>query len=252
MADNTDTRISPTLHPDVSAVIDDYDEETRPVLGQTETAVSMAFEALKSIHDAKAAAKTNPTLNDFAQLVQVDDFATKRMAPVMQTWDRAIDALNNNVVALEKELNGPVKARADSPIAVEVRAAIKGLDMGERMAAIQKAIRDGDEAVATAVLGAPAMLSGIDPELQDSYRREWHEKQKPLEAKRVRAMKQAADLLNGRVKILKKEWTEAVGVHEETKEDRQGRKIVTKTWTPEQIREMVRKANLPFAVPVGR
>ena len=107
-------------------------------------------------------------------------------------------------------------------------------------------------ALGTAVLGAPAMLSGIDPELQDSYRREWHEKQKPVEAKKVRAMRAGADLLNGRVKLLKKAWTDAVGTHEEVEEDRQGRRIVKRVWTPEQVREMVRNANLPFAVPVGR
>ncbi len=252
MADEVDTRISPTLHPDVSLQIEDYDEETRPLLGQTETAVSMTFEALKAIHDAKAAAATNPTLNEFAQLVQVDDFATKRMSPVMKAWDSAIGALNNNVVSLEKELNAPVKALASGTVAAEVRAAIKLLDVGKRMAVLQKAINDGDEAVATAVLGAPAMLSGIDPELQDSYRREWHERQKPVEAKKVRAMKAAADLLNGRVRLLKKAHTDAVGTHDEFKEDRQGRRILAKRWTPEEVREMVRNANLPFAVPVAR
>ena len=82
MSDEVDTRISPTLHPGIAGEIADYDDDTRPLLGATETAVSEAFEALKGIHNAKAAAATNPTLNEWAQLIEVDNYATKRMDKV--------------------------------------------------------------------------------------------------------------------------------------------------------------------------
>ena len=61
MADEMDIRISPTLHPGIAGEIADYDDDTRPLLGQTETAVDEAFKALQSIHDAKAGAERNPT-----------------------------------------------------------------------------------------------------------------------------------------------------------------------------------------------
>ncbi len=251
MADEVDTRVSASLDPGVIALIDDYDEDTRPVLGQTETALSMAHKALGAIHDAKAAAATNKTLTPMAQLVQVDDFATKQMQPVMKAWGNAVEALNNNVQNLEKELMAPVQQRATASMASEIRAHFKAMETGPRMKAIQQAINEGDDITVTAVLGGRSYLSGLDPEMADSFLMEWQAKQRPVESKRLRAMKKAADLLNDRVKILKNEWTKAVGVHEETKEDVQGRKIVTKTWTPAEVREMVRKANIPFAVPVG-
>jgi hypothetical protein len=254
MADEVDTRISPALDPGVIELIEDYDEDTRPLLGQTETALSMAHKALGAIHDAKAAAATNPTLNEFAQLVQVDDYATKQMQPVMKVWGNAVEALNNNILSVEKELTAPIEQKVSQQVmASEIRAHFKGMkDTGERMVAIQKAINEGDAITATAVLGGRSYLSGLDDEIHGTFVREWQEKQMPVEAKKVRAMRKAADLLNDRVKILKKAWTDAVGVHEETEQDRQGRRIVTKVWTPEQVREKVRKANLPFAVPVGR
>lgn len=109
MADEleVDTRVSASLDPGVIALIEDYDEDTRPLLGQTETALSAAFEALKGIHDAKAAAATNPTLNEYAQLIEVDNYASKRMAVVQKMWGSAVEALNNNVVAMEEKLESP-------------------------------------------------------------------------------------------------------------------------------------------------
>ncbi len=251
MDDEVDTRISLSLDPGVIALIDEYDEDTRPLLGQAETALSAAFNALKGIHDAKAAAATNPTLNEYAQLIEVDNYAARRMAPVEKAWGSAVEALNNNVIAMEEKLKAPIEQKASYHIATEIRAHFKAMEIGPRMVAIQRAINEGDEKTITAICGAPAYLSGLDDEIAATFTREWQEKQMPLEAKKVRAMRKTADLLNDRVKILKKEWVDAVGVIEITKEGRRGEKLVVQRITPSEVREMVRKAKLPFAVPVG-
>lgn len=250
MADEVDIRISPTLHPGIAGEIADYDDETRPLLGQTETAVSEAYEALKSIHDAKAAAATNPTLNEFAQLIAVDNHATKLMNKVYGSWSRAVDALNNNIGKLDAELNGPVEQRATASMASEIRSYFRGLEQGPRMNALRKAIEAGDEITVTAVLGGRPYLSGLDPDLHAEYLRDWHEAQRPLEAKKARAMRAAADMLNERYKILVKEVEKAIGVVEETEEGRRGERIVVRVWTPAQVRERVKAANEPFSVPV--
>jgi hypothetical protein len=251
MSDDTDVRISPTLHPGIAGEIADYDDETRPLLGQTETAVSEAFKALQSIHNAKEGAKLNPTLNDFEQLVAVDDHAIKVMKRVEGIWDRAIDTLNNNVFAMEKDLYAPVEQRATATMASEIRRHFAGLESdGKRMGALRKAIEAGDETTATAVLGAPSYLSGLSEELHAEYLRDWHNAQRPVEAKKIRAMKAAADMLNGRFKLLTSAVEKAVGVHEEYQEDRQGRRILTRTWTAGEIRNRVKASNERFAVPV--
>ena len=72
---------------------------------------SEAFEALQAIHDAKAAAATNPTLNEYAQLIAVDTHATKLMDKVYASWSRTVDTLNNNIAEMEKDLYAPVEQR---------------------------------------------------------------------------------------------------------------------------------------------
>lgn len=250
MSDEVDTRISPTLHPGIAYEIADYDDDTRPLLGATETAVSEAFEALKSIHDAKAAAATNPTLNEFAQLIAVDNHAEKRMAKVYAAWSRTTDVLNNNIAMMEKDLYAPVEQRANASMASEIRAHFKALKPNERMLALKTAIDNGDEITATAILGGKSYLSGFDPELHAEYLKDWHNAQRPVEAKKIRAMRAAADILNDRYKLLTRAHREAVGVIEETAEGRRGEKLVVRIWTPAQVRERVRAANEPFAVPV--
>lgn len=250
MSDETDLRISPTLHPGIAGVIADYDDETRPVLGQTETAVHEAFKGLQSIHNAKEGAALNPSLNPFEQLVAVDDHATKVMNKVYGSWSRAVDTLNNNIASVEKTLNAPVESKASRTMATEIRQHFASLEQGPRMNALRKAIESGDETTATAVLGAPCYLSGLDADLHAEYLRDWHEAENPLDAKKVRAMKDAADMLNERYKLVKKAVEKAVGVHEEYQEDRQGRRVLIRTWTAAEIRARVQVSNERFAVPV--
>lgn len=251
MADEVDVRISPTLHPGIAGEIADYDDETRPLLGATETAVHEAFQALQSIHDAKAGAAKNPTLNEYAQLVAVDTHATKVMSKVYASWERAVDVLNKNIGTMEKDLNAPVEQRATASMASEIRSYFRSLKTdGERMGALRKAIESGDEVTATAVLGGRSYLSGFDPDLHAEFLRDWHEAQRPLEAKKVRAMKAAADMLNNRYKLLTKAVTDAVGDIKIYETSGDGRPLLVKTITPAQVREQVKASNAAFAVPV--
>ncbi|MES2339893.1 MAG: hypothetical protein V4537_17505 [Pseudomonadota bacterium] len=252
MSDDFDVRISPTLHPGIDGEIADYDDDTRPLLGQTETAVSEAFQALKNIHDCKVAISGNPTLNEAARLVALDDHATKVMSKVYASWSRTVDTLNTNIAKMERDLNAPVEQRATASMASEIRTYFRSMDNeAKRITAIRQAIAEGDDMTVTAVLGGRHYLSGIDAETSAQFLREWHEKQRPLEAKKLRAMKSAADMLNGRYKLLTKAVSDAVGDIKEYQESGDGkRQILVRTITAEQVREQVRKSKEPFAVPV--
>jgi hypothetical protein len=251
MADEVDTRISPTLHPGIAGEIADYDDDTRPLLGQTETAVHEAFQALQSIHNAKEGVKGNLALNEYAQLIAVDNHATKVMGKVYGSWSRTVDTLNNNIAALDKELNAPVEQRATASMASEIRSYFRGLKDGPRMTALRQAIEAGDEVTVTAVLGGRPYLSGLEPDLHKEFLHDWHKAQRPLEAKRLGAMRQAADMLNNRYKLLTKAVTDAVGdikIYEPSKVN--GAPVLVKTITPAQVRKQVKASNEAFAVPV--
>jgi len=139
-------------------------------------------------------------------------------------------------------------SQSSQMVSGEIRAHIKGLKTGERLAAISQAIRDGDSVVASAVLGAPAMLSGLDEEMKQILLREYHEKFNPGLAKRLRAVTAARDLIDGRLGVLKKEVAKAVGTI----------KLKGKTFdmhgqysgevTPRQLREKRDKSHKPFTV----
>lgn len=250
MSDEVDIRLSLGLDPDAAmATIADYDDDTASYVGPAKSAFTEAYNAIRAIHDCKAAVAEDPTLNEAGQLLKVDDYAQKRMiAKVYPLWDTASSSLNAKVEAWEKEMTKEVVSQASQMVSGEIRAHMKGLKQGERMSAISQAIKAGDSVVASAVLGAPAMLSGLDEEMKQILLREYHEKFNPGLAKRLRAVTAARDLIDGRLGVLKKEVAKAVGTI----------KIKGKTFdmhgqysgeiTPAQLRAKRDKSHKPFTV----
>jgi hypothetical protein len=250
MSDEIDVRVSLDLDPEAAmGTIQDYDDDTASYVSGAKSAFTEAFTSLRAIHDAKAAVADDPTLNEAGQLLKVDDFAQKRMlSKVYPLWDTASANLNDKVAVWEKEMTKEVVSKASQQVSSEVRAHMKGLKTGERMAAISQAIRDGDEVVASAVLGAPAMLSGLDDEMKGILLREYHERFNPALAKRLRAVTAARDLIDGRMGVLKKEVAKAVGTIKVKGNTFDIHGQYSGETTPRQLREKRDKSNKPFAV----
>lgn len=207
-----DTRITPALHPQVVASLDDYDSETEGHLAQVVEAFQLAYEGASKLFDARDAAMTDPTMNEAAAVVRIADHADKVFKNAAARFDKVTANLHSGVAAIEKELTAPVQARAAHTIAVEIRGHVKALSTGERMGFVHRAIENGDFDTVSSILGAPAYLTGITPEAQAILLRMWHEKANPVAAKRVRAMKAALDLLGTNAPLLHKEVERAVGV----------------------------------------
>jgi len=250
MADEIDTRVSLDLDPEAAMLtIADYDDDTASYVSPAKSAFTEAFTSLRAIHDAKAAVADDPTLNEAGQLLKVDDFARNRMlAKVYPLWDTASSSLNAKVEAWEKEMTKEVVSQASQMVSGEIRAHMKGLKTGERMAAISQAIRDGDSVVASAVLGAPAMLSGLDEEMKQVLLREYHERFNPGLAKRLRAVTAARDLIDGRMGVLKKEVAKAVGTIKIKGPSYELHGRYSGEITPGQLRAQRDKSNKPFTV----
>ncbi|KQN08608.1 hypothetical protein ASE85_16920 [Sphingobium sp. Leaf26] len=250
MADEIDVRVSLDLDPEAAMLtITDYDDDTASYVGPAKAAFSEAFTSLRAIHDAKAAVAEDPTLTEAGALLKVADYADKRMiAKVYPLWDAASSTLNAKVEAWEKEMTKEVVSKSSQMVSGEIRAHFKGLKTGERLTTLSQAIRDGDEVVASAVLGAPAMLSGFDEEMKQVMLREYHERFNAPLAKRLRAVTAARDLIDGRMGVLKREVAKAVGTI----------KIKGNTFdlhgqysgeiTPAQLRAKRDKSNKPFTL----
>ena len=251
MADEIDTRVSLDLDPEAAMLtINDYDEDTASYVGPAKLAFTEAFSSLRAIHDAKAAVVDDPTLNEAGQLLKVDDFARNRMlAKVYPLWDTASSSLNAKVEAWEKEMTKDVVSQASQMISGEIRAHFKALaNDGQRHAAFRQAMENGDQVTASAVLGAPAMLSGFDEEMKALLLREYHERFNPGLAKRLRAVTAARDLIDGRMGVLKKEVAKAVGTIKIKGPSFDIHGKYSGEITPAQLRAQRDKSNKPFTV----
>jgi hypothetical protein len=211
MSDNIDIRVTPALHPNNVMEINGYDSDTEAILGPTVTAFSEAYIAIGKVHDAREAAKRNPTWNENQQIIQTDDFAQKQLARIAKGFDSVRGNLEKGIAHLEKELSAPVENKAATSIADAVRGHLKGLTTDERMKVIREAIEESDHSVATAALGAPAMLSGLDKKMQAVLLRMYHERHNPGMAKRLKVMQSAKALIEDRGGLVFGELEKAVG-----------------------------------------
>ncbi len=208
-----DTAVTPALHPQNVASLEEYDDETKVVLGSVVTAFDEAYQGIGKVFAAREAAKTNPTWNEAQQILHTSDLAEKVFKRAAAGFDRVANTLKTQIAALESELAAPVQARAAHTIAVEIRNYVRGLkaDGKSAMDFVRQAIEAGDVDSASAVLGAPAYLSGITPDMQAILLRTWHEKQSPATAKRLRAAQAGLDLVGERSGLLFGQIEKAVG-----------------------------------------
>lgn len=211
MPTEIDARITPTLHPDNVASIDGFDDQTAPYLAPTMTAFSTAYEGIRAVHEAREKAKTNPTWNEAHQIIHTDDFAQKHLARITKSFDVTRSNLEKGIAMLEQQLAAPIESKAAQSISAEIRAYAKNLPSEKRHAFIQQAIDEGDHTSVAALLGAPAYLSGLDANFQETYTRFWNERSAPEVAQRLKAMKGAKQMIEERAGLVFKELEKAVG-----------------------------------------
>jgi len=211
MSESIDTRITPSLHPINVRELDGYDSETSGILGMTEGAFANAYEQLGKVYDACEAVRADPTLTEAAALVKAQDYADRVLTGIAQRFDRAADNLKTIVASIETELSAPVESKASNSLSAEIRAYCKSLPEGERMSFVRQAITDGDTRSATAILGAPAYLSGINAGMQSILTRMFHEHHEPLKAKRLKAAKAGLGLIGERAGLVFSQLQQAVG-----------------------------------------
>lgn len=196
MSDDIDTRISPALHPSTVRALDGWTEETKGYVAGVETAFSEAYIGVQAVYVAKASAAKNPTLNDAAKLIQVDDFASKKMERALRSLDAARTKLEQGIHFIEGELAVPLQSKAAQSVSQEIRAHIKSLSPKDRHEFIQARIDAQDETTISAALGAPGYLSGLDDKFQQVYTRFWNEQRQPEKSARLKVMTAARDKLD--------------------------------------------------------
>ena len=216
------TSTSISLHPATVTKIEGFSEETRGYIAGTERALHEAYSGISSVHAAMDAAKKDPTLNEAARVIKVDDMAQRMFKKLAALFDAERVRLEKGITLAEEKLSAPVEAKASHYLASEIRAYVKGLaddgqkpsDAGSALARvnfINAAIMQGDDLTASSCLGAPAFLSGIDSKMHGVLLRAYHAKRAPEEAARLKVMQGAKALIEERGGLLHVELERAVG-----------------------------------------
>lgn len=211
MADEIDTRVTPSFHPDTVRAIDAYDDDTASVLAGTEAAFNEAYIAVGRVHDAREAGKTNPAWTEANALIETQNFADKLTGNLTKKFDSATANLTRVIEGLERDLSQPLEGTGVGGMSAEIRAFVKSLPEGQQMGFIRQAIDAGDTRTVGACLAGPAYLSGITPEMQTALLRVHHEKANPRMARQLRAAKAGLELLGERAPLLFNEMQKGVG-----------------------------------------
>ena len=207
-----DTRITPSFQSANVRALPEYDADTAAVFSTVESAFDVAYSTVSKIYEARDAAAEDPTLNESARLVAVADFADKVMERATKAFDCAHTTVRNTIAALEKALAEPVASKAAQTIAVEIRNYVRELKSGAGvMDFVLRAIDSGDHDTVSAVLGAPAYLSGITPEAQAVMLRMYHTKANPQTAKRLAPLKAAQEHLDSNAPLIHVQIEKAIG-----------------------------------------
>lgn len=212
MTTTINSRVTPALHAENVKQIEGYDDsDIAAVLAPTLNAFDEAYSGIGQVYEAREKAKTNPTWNEAQQIIATDDLAQKQFGRIAKIMDTTRANLEKGIAHLEQELSQPVTTRAAHPVASEIRTYVRGLGTTKLHSFIQSAIDNGDHDTVTAVLGAPAYLSGLTREFQQTYLRFYHERNNPATAKRLKAMQGAKALIEERAGLVFKELEKAVG-----------------------------------------
>jgi hypothetical protein len=145
MADEIDTRVTPSFHPETVQALDGYDDDTASILSGVEAAFNEAYVGIGRVHDAREAGKTNPAWTADNALIETQNFADKLTGNLTKKFDSVTASLTRVIEGLERDLSQPIEGRGVGAMSSEIRAHVKALDEGARMGFIQKAIEAGDE-----------------------------------------------------------------------------------------------------------
>jgi hypothetical protein len=85
---DVDTSVTPALHPQVVASMDDYDSETEGELRQVVDAFSGAYQGVLKVNAARQSVAQDITLTDAAKVLAASDVADKVLETATARFDK--------------------------------------------------------------------------------------------------------------------------------------------------------------------
>ena len=186
----------PFVVPDFSPSIDpavfnnpDGDQSLSDVKG----AIAGLRKAVEAIKRGAEAIHENEMKTPAARHAEATEFAFKVTRPSLMACDTAMTRLSSEIASLKTRATTPPLVR--DVLASEIRARLASMVPGERMKAVMSAIKSGDDQIASACLGGPAMLSGMSDTELAHVRLNWSVARHPDDVKRIAALEKGAEHL---------------------------------------------------------
>ena len=172
-----------------------YDDESAPMVAAAVAALQGATDYVNRVVAARTGLRQDPELNESAQVLKLDEVQGRHMQAALKVITNADNTLKRNIADTEVAMRAQLPPTA---LAGEIRAHVRSLPIGERMALVTKAIDSGEVATLSAVLGAgvPSYLVGLEPATVKALTETYNAKRQPLQAKRLALMRAASEKLN--------------------------------------------------------
>lgn len=118
--------------------------------------------------------------------------AAKKLRDQIEAVSRT---LNENTVSTYRNLATKIaevtKLDIETPHAAEIRAYFRGLKSGEKIEAMERAVKERDSATLAALINGPSYLSGVDKEMRDRFVDMFQEEVAPDLVQELRAFEEA-------------------------------------------------------------
>ena len=206
------SNITPSLHPQNITSIDGYDDTTAGYVESAKAALELSYKSLGAVHSARAKVNANSAWSKEKKILELAEFGEKNMDRILPVFDRTRTNLESGIKSVEQAMSESL-SKTTPALAQEIRSHIKTLDRTARAELVQKLFAEKNYDVVTAIIDAPAFLSGITTEERENYKRKLHETTNPELVKRVKVMKSALSIIESRGPLVMLQTEKAIGAN---------------------------------------
>lgn len=188
--------ITPSLHPEMVTGVKGYGETTKQYLAETRNTLETTYKALEEIYKARDAINGDPLLSEGAKKVKLAKLAESKQKQATTAFDNTMAVLRSRITFIENAMNGPLLQNAGAgSFNEEIRRHVNDLPFEDKEKFLKDALKSKVELTLTAVLGAPAYLTGLLPVLHEGFRSQYHGMKYPGLMEELEVTKGAYDLL---------------------------------------------------------
>jgi hypothetical protein len=163
-----------------------------------------AFEALKACrvaaqgtHAACVATHANTVLSEGQRHLSAAEVANTVISRPLPLVDAAGGKLAAEITRLEAKIRAPAAGTGirEVQLSTEIRIYLRDLPDTDRRRVITKSLASGDDQILSAIMSAPACLSGLSDVEVSSFALTWRQKRFPSELARIAVLEKASKAL---------------------------------------------------------